>query len=157
MNVKMIPIPEKRELINRHLTDEFYISSCKVYEKLYTQVGYQFPWVGYLVLFDDELVGTGGFRNPPVNNQVEITYQVSPDKKGPGYATRICHLLSSIALKQDPGLRVKARNSLGDSASESILKKLGFKLLGKLHDPDEGPVIEWELDKSKFTGRGRSN
>ena len=38
-----------------------------------------------------------------------------------------------------------------ESASTSILRKLGFRLLGRVEHPEDGPVWEWELGRAART------
>src|ERR1700722_7205940 len=57
------------------------------------------PWFGsYLIVVDDVVSGTIGFKGGPVANQVEIGYGVVPSRQGRGVATSaIAQLLALIA------------------------------------------------------------
>jgi RimJ/RimL family protein N-acetyltransferase len=141
------------ELLKKYLVDKFFINFFRVYGSLYAKSGFQFPWIGYFVLFGDELVGVGGFKGPPISNKVEISYEVIPKKKGLEYAAKICMLLTRLALKEDSEIRVTAKTLAGESVSTKILKHNGFKLSEEVVDPKEGLVWEWELDRSKLAGQ----
>lgn len=39
-----------------------------------------------------------------------------------------------------------------ENASTSILKKLGFRLVGTVEHPEDGPVWEWELPAEQLKG-----
>ena len=41
---------------------------------MYTNIGFHKPWVGYLVVDSDVIVGAAGFNGRPENNAVEIFY-----------------------------------------------------------------------------------
>lgn len=137
-------------MIQKYLINDFSVRVFENYEKLYSKTGFQFPWIGYFVLFDDKMVGAGGFKSPPIGNTVEITYELRPGVEGAGYAARIFKLLTVIALKENPGIRITAKTIIKKNESSVALKKNGFKLSGTIHDPRHGLVWEWELDKKEI-------
>lgn len=48
---------------------------------LYGRRGYQPPWIGYLAVEADEIVGTCGFAGPPNAGETEIAYFTSREMK----------------------------------------------------------------------------
>jgi RimJ/RimL family protein N-acetyltransferase len=114
--------------------------------QLYRRVGYEPPWIGYLAFENDTCVGACGFTSPPRNNRVEIAYFTFPAHKSRGVATQMASELIRIARKA-PTLTVVAQTLPEESASTSILKKLGFRLLGTVEHPEDGLVWEWQLSE----------
>lgn len=113
--------------------------------QLYRAVGYEPPWIGYLAIEDGTCVGTCGFKSPPQNNRVEIAYFTFPDHESRGVATRMASELIRLALDQKPGVIVAAQTLPEENASTSVLKKLGFRLVGSVDHPEDGLVWEWQL------------
>lgn len=117
---------------------------CSTVE-LYQKNGYEPPWIGYLAIEKGKCVGACAFKTPPRNNEVEIAYFTFPDSEGRGIATGMASQLISIARRQMPLVTITAQTHLGNSASKSILKKLGFVFTGEIDHPDDGTVWEWKL------------
>jgi RimJ/RimL family protein N-acetyltransferase len=113
--------------------------------QLYQAVGYQPPWIGYLAIEDNICVGTCGFKSPPQNDRVEIAYFTFPENESRGVATRMASELIRIAHAEMPDVIVTAQTLPAESASTSILKKLGFQLVGIVEHPEDGSVWEWQL------------
>jgi RimJ/RimL family protein N-acetyltransferase len=100
------------------------------------------PWFGsYLILVDNVVAGTIGFKGGPVENQVEIGYGVVPSRQGRGVATlAISQLLARIA---GLSLEVRAETDSSNVASQSVLSHAGFQQVDRRHDPDGGALIVW--------------
>src|SRR5688572_13445149 len=113
--------------------------------QLYQAVGYEPPWVGYLAFENGACVGSCGFKSPPQNNRVEIAYFTFPGNESRGVATRMASELTRLALNKMPGVTVAAQTLPEANASTSILKKLGFRLVGTVDHPEDGLVWEWQL------------
>jgi [ribosomal protein S5]-alanine N-acetyltransferase len=113
--------------------------------QLYRSVGYQPPWIGYLVFEEDTCVGACGFKAAPHNNRVEIAYFTFPGHESRGVATQMASELISIALNKAPNLTVTAQTLPEENASTSVLKKLQFVRTAALEHPEDGLVWEWEL------------
>jgi ribosomal-protein-alanine N-acetyltransferase len=113
--------------------------------RLYRIVGYEPPWTGYLALENGACVGTCGFKSPPQNNRVEIAYFTFPEHESRGVATRMAAELIRLALDELTGVTVAAQTLPEENASTSILKKLGFHLVGTIEHPEDGLVWEWQL------------
>jgi ribosomal-protein-alanine N-acetyltransferase len=100
------------------------------------------PWFGsYLIVVDDIVSGTIGFKGGPIANQVEIGYGVVPSRQGRGVATlAISQLLARIA---GLSLDVHAETESSNAASQSVLSHAGFQQMGRRHDLDGGDLITW--------------
>lgn len=114
------------------------------YVGLYQTVGFIPPWFGYFALEDSGCIGTCGFKGPPANNRVEIAYFTFPEYEGRGHATQMARELLRIAWSAEPSVTVAAQTLPNESASTSILRKLGFVLVDTLTHPEDGKVWEWQ-------------
>jgi ribosomal-protein-alanine N-acetyltransferase len=113
--------------------------------RLYREVGYEPPWIGYVAVENGICVGTCAFKSPPRNNRVEIAYFTFPEHESRGVATRMAAELIRLALDQMPSVTVAAQTLPEESASTSILKKLGFRFVESVEHPEDGLVWEWQL------------
>lgn len=99
-------------------------------------------WFGsYLILVDDVVSGTIGFKGAPVANQVEIGYGVVPSRQGRGVATSAISQL--LALITGLSLEVRAETDSSNVASQSVLSHAGFQQVGRRRESDGGDLIIW--------------
>lgn len=112
---------------------------------LYRPAGSYPPWMGYLVLEEDTIVGTCAFRSPPRNGEVEIAYFTFPEFEGRGFATEMARHLIEIAQATVPGIRIFAFTLPEENVSNRILGRLEFNFAGETHDEDDRVVWRWEL------------
>lgn len=112
---------------------------------LYSAVGYEPPWLGYLAWEDNICVGMCGFKSPPQDDRVEIAYFTSPEHESRGVATEMASELVRIAFEKAPNLTVAAQTLPEENASTSILKKLQFRFVDAVEHPEDGLVWEWQL------------
>ena len=110
---------------------------------LYARVGFIEPWVSYVAVVSGTAVGGGAFVGPPQDNCVEIGYFTLTEFEGRGFAIQTAGNLVAIARRTIPGIVIKAFTLPEESASTTILGRLGFRILGSAHDPDAGIVWEW--------------
>lgn len=110
----------------------------------YKRVGFNLPWIGYVIRRDGEFVAGVGFVGKPVNNTVEVAYGTFSAFRQQGIATEGCRLLVQLARQTDPALRVIAHTLPEENYSTKILKKNGFVWTGYADDEDEGQVWEWD-------------
>jgi len=118
---------------------------CSQTAALYWRAGFVSPWVCYLALFGDGIVGTCGFTAPPAAGKVEIAYYTFQPFEGRGIATLMARELLAVAKAADPGVRVIAHTLPERNASTRILEKIGFELKGTVLHPEDGEIWEWEL------------
>ena len=101
-------------------------------------------WGPHLFFVGDVLVGTGGWKGPPVLGAAEIGYAVAPCRQGHGIATAAARHL--LAQGRDQGLRKVIAHTLPEeSASTAVLRRCGFLMVGTVDDPEEGSVWRWEV------------
>ena len=111
--------------------------------RMYAATGFHRPWIGYVALEAGQAVGFCAFKSPPVAGRVEIAYNTFPACEGRGVATRMAGQLVEITGQTDRALTVIAQTLPAEGASTAILRKLGFRLLGTVQHPEDGPVWEW--------------
>lgn len=126
---------------------------CEALASLYRTAGYAPPWIGYLAEVDGTVVGTCAFKAPPRAERVEIAYFTFPGFEGRGFATCMAHELRGRAVRAMPGIVVLAQTQPQESASTSVLKRLGFQLAGTVEHPEDGTVWEWHWRAGTMQGR----
>lgn len=103
----------------------------------------QEPWVTYLCVKDNRVIGTCAFKSPPQNGQVEIAYYVFPEYEGNGLGTFFAAFLISQARLALPEVRIMAETLPENNASTRILERLNFEKLGEYLHPEDGKVWQW--------------
>lgn len=119
---------------------------CSSTAALYRKVGFRPPWIGYLALRGDEIVGTCAFTAEPSGGRVEIAYFTFPEHEGCGIATAMGRSLLALARAHAPDILVFAHTLPVDNASNRILRKLGFSFAGEVEHAEEGTVWEWRRE-----------
>jgi len=106
------------------------------------------PWRhGFFLMHREmcEAIGSAGFKGPPdAAGMVEIAYGVAPSFEGQGYATEAAAELVAFALESGRVKLVRAHTLPAANASTRVLTKCGFRHVGEVVDPDDGPVWRWE-------------
>ena len=144
--MELIAITENGELAKPvPSTPEVAAEVVEATTQLYRTVGYEPPWIGYLVVENGTCVGTCGFKSPPQDNRVEIAYFTFPGHESRGVATRMAAELVRLALDKMPAVTVAAQTLPTESASTSVLKKLRFRFVDSVEHPEDGLVWEWQL------------
>jgi RimJ/RimL family protein N-acetyltransferase len=125
---------------------------------LYGRVGFAPPWIGYVAVDDGRAVGSCGFAAPPSTDEAEVAYFTFPGHEGRGIATRMATALIALSLDAARTRRVEfiAHTLPFDSASTSILAKLGFQRLGAIQHPEDGEVWKWKRHDGDLTSLVRS-
>jgi [ribosomal protein S5]-alanine N-acetyltransferase len=107
------------------------------------------PWVhGFRMVHRDSgnVVGSCSFKGPPTEGAVEIAYNIEPDEQGKGYATEGARALTAYALAFREVRMVRAHTLPESNASTRVLAKCGFRYVGEVVDPEDGPV--WRFEKT---------
>ncbi len=100
------------------------------------------PWLGVWAIDDGVVVGSGGFKSAPKEGVVEIGYGVAPSVEGKGVATAMAKAMVSFALAN--GAQAVIAHTLPDGfASQRVLAKAGFTLVGPVVDPEDGDVLRF--------------
>jgi [ribosomal protein S5]-alanine N-acetyltransferase len=106
------------------------------------------PWMyGFAVqhLDDGTLIGMGGFKGPPdADGVVEIAYGIVAAYQGRGYATEVARALMGYATESGRAITIRAHTLPEANASTRVLEKCGFRRVGEVTDPEDGPVWRWE-------------
>ena|SRR5688572_26465633 len=106
------------------------------------------PWrYGFFVVHRESrtVIGSAGFKGPPDDTgAVEIAYGVVPSFEGRGYATEAAGALVHFAFANEGVQMVRAHTLPQPNASTRVLLKCGFRHVGTVVDPDDGPVWRWE-------------
>lgn len=118
----------------------------EMYESYYPVIGFNPPWVAYLAIKDDKVVGMGSFKGKPSNGKVEIAYWTFKEYEGQGVASLICKELISIAQNADPNVLITATTAPESNASTKILTKNGFSYKRIVQDDEIGDAWLWELE-----------
>jgi RimJ/RimL family protein N-acetyltransferase len=145
MNLTFAEIPESGEIPHAVGDDDVIRSIGESTKAMYGRSGFVRPWISYVALHGETPVGTCAFKSPPVAGRVEVAYFTLPGNEGRGIATAMVQRMIEIARKTDPRLTVVAQTLMEESASTSVLRKLGFRLARSVNHPEDGTVWEWEL------------
>jgi len=90
-------------------------------------------------------VGTCAFKGPPdVDGMVEVAYGIDLEQQRKGYATEATQALAEFAFASGQVKTVRAHTKSDNPASQRVLTKCGFHLLGEVIDPEDGLVNRWE-------------
>jgi RimJ/RimL family protein N-acetyltransferase len=90
-------------------------------------------------------VGNCAFKGPPdAEGMVEVAYGIDESQQRKGYATEATQALTAFAFASEQVKRVRAHTHLDGLASQRVLTKCGFQLLGEINDPEDGLVYRWE-------------
>jgi RimJ/RimL family protein N-acetyltransferase len=119
------------------------------YERLKAQPSL-LGWWTYLFVHkaDRTLVGLGGYKGEPdVEGRVEIGYSIAPGYQRRGLAREAALGMIEHAFS-DPRVRQVIAHTLPEkNASTRVLAGVGMRLLGQVHDPEDGEVWRWALMK----------
>jgi RimJ/RimL family protein N-acetyltransferase len=100
----------------------------------------------FLMVQDDEVVGTCGYKWPPRGGSVEIGYGVSASRRRLGHATRGLAALLDWA-RRDPAVQVvTAETAVGNHPSHRVLAANGFAQVGSRYDREDGDLILWRIE-----------
>lgn len=107
------------------------------------------PWVLGFALLDQTTnlpLGSCGFKGPPdAEGMVEIAYGIAPEHENRGYATEAAEALVRFAFESGQVRLVRAHTVSDAGASARVLKKCRFRSVGRVIDPEDGPVWRWEI------------
>lgn len=106
------------------------------------------PWrASWLILVNDIVSGTVGFKSEPRGQWLEVGYGVVPSQRRRGVATTA--LAKLLAMVEGRGLSVRAETDISNVASQSVLRHLEFEEVDR-RDDEHGALIVWErhLDAS---------
>lgn len=108
------------------------------------------PWAHGFSVVERESgarVGDCVFKAPPSpDGMVEIAYAIELEYQGRGYATEAVELLLDFGFNDKRINVVRAHTLEATNASARVLTKCGFKSVGEVIEPEDGPVTRWEKE-----------
>ena len=143
MKLKLLELkPDKKDPL-------FQNDECQqllaIYEDFYPKIGFELPWVAYLIVEKEEVLGTCSFVGKPKDGEVEIAYWTFEQNEGKGVASFACKELVSIAKKENKRLSITAKTAPEKNASNRILEKNGFTYDRVVQDDEIGDAWLWKL------------
>ena len=117
----------------------------KLYDDFYPKIGFNLPWVAYLVLMQNEVVGLASFKGQPKDGKVEIAYWTFSSFEGQGIASFACKELITISQNAGPKVIVIATTAPEYNASTKILLKNEFIFTEIVQDEEIGDAWLWTL------------
>ena len=135
---------------NEDKTDNLFESvDCQtllhMYEDYYPKIGFHLPWVAYLVVRQNKVVGSCSFTGKPKDGKVEIAYWTFKEFEGQGIASFACNELIKIAQNTDPKVTVTAKTAPEHSASTKILENNKFIFTEIVQDEEIGDAWFWKF------------
>ncbi|MBK7233660.1 MAG: GNAT family N-acetyltransferase, partial [Saprospiraceae bacterium] len=117
----------------------------QIYEDYYPQIGFNLPWVAYLIISQNKVVGTCSFTGQPNEGKVEIAYWTFKEFECQGVASFACKELIKIAQNADPKLTITAKTAPEHNASTKILENNNFIFKEIVQDDEIGDAWLWVL------------
>lgn len=143
--IQLIPIDINPSQNIRFGKNPHCLEILKIYPEYYEKVGYNKPWIGYFITEDGiEFIGACGYKGKPKDGKIEIAYGTFKKYQCQGVGTEMCRQLVLLSMQTDSSIRIMARTVEDNYASAKVLKKNGFECIGKVHDEEDGEVLEWE-------------
>ena len=139
--------------LNIDKSEDIYDSeNCQMllnaYNDYYPNIGHNFPWVGYFVLRENQIVGSCGFKGKPKEGKVEIAYWTFEEYEGQGISTFSCKELVLISQQFDSTIIITATTAPENNVSTKILQNNGFEFTEIVQDHEIGDAWLWTF-KSK--------
>ncbi|MET1080508.1 MAG: GNAT family N-acetyltransferase [Pseudomonas sp.] len=146
MSLRLLPVPASGTPDDAALLlDEPLRAICAATAQRYAHQGFNAPWIGYLAVRGEQVVGHGGFASAPVNGEVQIRFATLDEHQGQGVASALAQALVELAHGSDPRVELIAHSEPLAGASTAILTKLGFFLEADFEHPDQGEIWVWRL------------
>jgi [ribosomal protein S5]-alanine N-acetyltransferase len=105
-------------------------------------------WWTYLITHraDRALIGLGGYKGEADSaGMVEIGYSIAPGYRRRGLATEAARGMIDRAFSHPHVTSVDAHTLPEENPSTRVLRKVGMKHMGTVHDPDDGEIWHWRL------------
>jgi len=148
--MELIPIKKSPDKNMEFISNPYCQDIIYMTLDFYNRIEFILPWIGYFAKQHDNIVGSAGFKGPPINGTVEIAYGTFEEFRNQGMGSEICKKLVDLSLKTDPSIRIIARTLPENSFSARMLEKNNFYFVGMVNDPDDGDVWEWEFKSNKY-------
>jgi RimJ/RimL family protein N-acetyltransferase len=103
----------------------------------------------WLIVNHDEVVGLCSITKAfACRGMVEIGYGVASDRRGHGFAKAAVGQLLELARADARITVVAAETGVDNLPSQRALERNGFTRVGNRIDPDDGPVLCWQVSVS---------
>lgn len=142
----------KLRILQQHedKTDKLFESAdcqmlLQMYEDYYPKIGFNLPWVAYLVVRENQVVGSCSFTGQPNDGKVEIAYWTFKEFEGQGISSFACKELITIAQIADPKITIIAKTAPEKNASTKILENNKFIFTEIVQDEEIGDAWFWIL------------
>ncbi len=101
----------------------------------------------WMIVSRGEVVGLCGQHCPPsAVGEVEIGYNVAATRQRRGHATRAVAAIIAMA-KNDPSIKaVVASTPVDNVASQRVLERNGFVIVGERAHPEDGQLLLWRIN-----------
>jgi RimJ/RimL family protein N-acetyltransferase len=102
----------------------------------------------WMMVEGGEVVGLISPTRPlnAADRSLHFGYGVAPTRRGRGAATRAVADLVAWARQDERVLALTAETSVKNPASQTVLSRNGFAIVGEREDSEDGPLICWRLD-----------
>ncbi len=94
----LIAVQERFEENESFTNNSLHQENIKLTIDFFKKVGFVPAWIGYLVEVNSNLVGSAGFKGPPINGTVEIAYGTFEEYRKQGIGTAICKKLVKLSI-----------------------------------------------------------
>jgi len=98
----------------------------------------------WMVAEAGEVVGLLSLVRSPVDGELHIGYGIAPSRHRRGIAGRAVADLVAWAGSDPRVARLGAETSVDNPASQRVLERNGFKVVGTRVDPGDGALLCWE-------------
>ena len=116
--------------------------------QLADQIRMAFNPSAWMIVEDGQIVGLISPTRPldAADRGLHIGYGVAPTRWGQGVATRAVADLAAWARGDDRVHALTAETSVDNPASQTVLTRNGFQIVGEREDSEDGPLILWRLE-----------
>lgn len=106
-----------------------------------------FAPAAWMMVENGEIVGLLSPTQPlnAADRSLHIGYGVAPTRRGQGVATRAVADLVAWARADDRVRALTAETSVDNLASQTVLARNGFQIVGERVDDEDGPLLMWRL------------
>lgn len=106
-----------------------------------------FSPAAWMIVEDGEIVGLISPTQPmdAADRSLRIGYGVAPTRQGRGVATRAVADLAAWAAADDRVRALTAETSVDNQASQTVLARNDFQVVGQRVDDEDGPLVQWRL------------
>lgn len=107
-----------------------------------------FAPAAWMMVEDGEIVGLLSPTRPldAADRSLHIGYGVAPTRRDRGVATRAVADLVAWAQADDRVHALTAETSVDNPASQAVLARNGFRIVGERVDDEDGPLLMWRLE-----------